>query len=662
MFSLEDIKIYYFKENDWNELIYSFKDNLINYKDKDLELNIKFDEINENIYSYNINFNSNFYTMIKLELNLKNKGFHLIPSVIYGDNNLSHVDRYEYPFLANKDENNIYASPYLSFRADRASAPISILSTEEEIVGISIEPYIDNDGIDVYYGRQDDNLEDGIIYPYTKNIDFVHNGLFSKLDNSFGVTLGYMNYPYTFKNKKMIYDPTANFLMNGSTKGYIYHYDKGLSYVDLMIRNEYKNRCDRALFKNDDLTAIKAIKSAFQEYNFDKSENEFTNRKCKPKDDTIMKPWREVTEIGWTGGAILAYPLIMAQYALNMKDDYNVSGERIIDRIIDSYNPNSHLFYNCVKEKEGCNKNSSGWFVGHTKDPNDHYAYTLGSATYYILKTIIFMKEHNLKYKDNWLIKTTDVLNKVKDNIKEDGKFGYSFSSIDGHVTDHDGFAGCWFVPSFVLLYKLTNDNEYLDIAKKGIEAYHPYVRDLNVYGTPMDTQKATDEEGNLAFMKGARLLHEVTGEAKYLTYLKQSASYEFLWRYCYKSRPDFKPIDHDWSSCGGSITSISNPHIHPMGLIIDSELRYLYKETNDEYYLEREKDSYSWMMQNLEMYPNRTGFGRYGIMTERWCPSDGLTIETYSDKSHSSIWFSYNLWAPCCCLEELLEKYFENK
>ena len=54
------------------------------------------------------------------------------------------------------------------------------------------------------------------------------------------------------------------------------------------------------------------------------------------------------------------------------------------------------------------------------------------------------MKEHNIKYKDNWLNKTKDVLNKVKDNIREDGKFGYSFSSIDGHVTDYDGFAGCY--------------------------------------------------------------------------------------------------------------------------------------------------------------------------------------------------------------------------
>ena len=101
-----------------------------------------------------------------------------------------------------------------------------------------------------------------------------------------------------------------------------------------------------------------------------------------------------------------------------------------------------------------------------------------------------------------------------------------------------------------------------------------------------MDTWKSVDEEGNLSFIRASRIMHELTGDSKYLIYLKDGADYEFLWRYGYKARPDFAPLKKeysDWNSCGGSVTSVSNPHIHPMGLIIDSELRYLYKITKGE-------------------------------------------------------------------------------
>ena len=58
-----------------------------------------------------------------------------------------------------------------------------------------------------------------------------------------------------------------------------------------------------------------------------------------------------------------------------------------------------------------------------------------------------------------------------------------------------------------------------------------------------MDTWKAVDEEGNLAFMRGSRLLYEQTGKAEFLQYMKDSAGYEFLWRYGYKTYPEHTPL-----------------------------------------------------------------------------------------------------------------------
>lgn len=183
----------------------------------------------------------------------------------------------------------------------------------------------------------------------------------------------------------------------------------------------------------------------------------------------------------------------------------------------------------------------------------------------------------------------------------------------------------------------------------------------LYCYGTPLDAKKSVDQEGNIAFVRGCRLVYEDTGEEEFLDAMKAGAEYEYLWRYCYAARPECAPLNEGWNSCGGSVTSVSNVHMHPMGVMLDTDLRFLARVTGDEYHLQRAEDSIAWLMQNLEMYPDKMGYGRYGILSERWCPSDGLLTERYSDNQPCSTWFSYNLWAAACALEAVGERYLES-
>jgi len=178
-----------------------------------------------------------------------------------------------------------------------------------------------------------------------------------------------------------------------------------------------------------------------------------------------------------------------------------------------------------------------------------------------------------------------------------------------------------------------------------------------------MDTYKSVDQEGILAFVQAARLMHEVTGEEEWLTYLQAGADYELLWRYAYKARPEYAPLKcTDWNSCGGSVTSVSNPHIHPMGLVITDSLHYLADQLGDDYYHDRAEDGVAWALQTLELYPEVSGYGPYGVMTERYCPSDGLTIETFEDTGEpSSMWWSYNAWAAANVMEGLLDTLNRN-
>ena len=377
-----------------------------------------------------------------------------------------------------------------------------------------------------------------------------------------------------------------------------------------------------------------------------------------------LLPWRDVCEIGWTGGSILAYPFYLAREIDGALDGIDFSkamdGERIIDRIVEAYNPATDMFYNLYKPRGVGDMNTSAWF--NKEKENKHFAYTLAEACYYILKTILLLKKRGESFKPLWLERAQKCLDTVLSLQREDGAFGYSYRGDRKEVADFDGFAGCWFVPAMLNMYLVSGDKKYLGSAIKGEDYYLPFVTSLNVYGTPMDTRKAVDQEGNLAFITGAKMLHEITGDKKYIDYLKASADYEFLWRFAYNSRPEYSPLNSGWRSRGGSVTSVSNPHIHPMGILADSAIRYYYSLTGDGYYLDRADDSTAFIMQCLEMYPEKNGYGSYGILSERWCPSDGLTIERYCDDREYSSWFSYNLWAAACALEGIETYVLEKK
>ncbi|MDE6442147.1 MAG: hypothetical protein K2L12_05305 [Clostridia bacterium] len=618
--------------------------------------------------SYEMGFDCAYDTKLRFEVQCVGENpFNIIPCNIYGDNNFKSAYPYTFPFLKDTDVTP-FASPEWEFRADRAATPLSAVCAGGMVTAITIEPYSDaQDGkhtVTGYIKSSPDEKPHGE-YPQTFKVDYVHNGVYAKLGGIAGVSLGYTNYPYTFTHRGVLNPSTYDTAKKAKACGRIYTVNGDRRELHGIIRKEYYLiRGERAEYKNTPVQAVNALIDTFVNLNFDRAEGEYTNRNCKPPRDTEMLPWREVCEIGWTGGSILAYPYYLAQYIDGALDGIDFShvldGKQIFDRIVNAYNPAVDMFYNLYKPRIDGDLNTSAWF---NKDKeNKHFAYTLAEACYYILKTILLLKEHGKDFDPLWLERTQKCLDMVVGLQRGDGAFGFSYWGDRKEVADFDGFAGCWFVPALINLYLVTCDNKYLDSAIKGEDYYAPFVFALNVYGTPMDTRKAVDEEGNLAFITGARMLHEITGADKYKDYLKAAADYEFLWRYSFNSRPDYSPLNNGWRSRGGAVTSISNPHIHPMGLLADSAIRYYYSLTGDEYYKDRADDSTAFIMQCLEMYPEKTGYGRYGVLSERWCPSDGLTIERYSDGREYSSWFSYNLWAAACTLECLETYVIESK
>jgi hypothetical protein len=221
----------------------------------------------------------------------------------------------------------------------------------------------------------------------------------------------------------------------------------------------------------------------------------------------------------------------------------------------------------------------------------------------------------------------------------------------------------CWFVPGAALIYQLTGEKKYLLAAEKAIQHYNTYHQAGELYGTPMDTFNAVDEEGNLSYICGAVELHKATKDQKYIDLAMDGLHYEFSWKFAYNTVYSNEPLrSMNWSSGGGSITSNHNPHIHPMGNIIAGELFYLYEQTGDRYIADRLRDTCIWGLGSFNTKDNDFGFGKTGHSTEQFFYSDGILLPWWRPHD-GGVWEANLPWASACpllsCAEDIPDDFF---
>ena len=157
--------------------------------------------------------------------------------------------------------------------------------------------------------------------------------------------------------------------------------------------------------------------------------------------------------------------------------------------------------------------------------------------------------------------------------------------------------------------------------------------------------------------------MHEITGQGYLLEHLRDGLYYEFTFKFCYNSPIKVPPLSTiGWSSCGGSITSVVNPHIHPMSSSVIDKMIYYTGLAEDAYVKMRLEDTILWSCQTYNTYDGEYGYGKKGWMSERYCHSEGLLKEPYPDGSPASTWFALMPWAAGCILEGVAGSAWERE
>jgi hypothetical protein len=571
-----------------------------------------------------------------------------LPGFMYGTN------RGEIPLVVDskcpriRKKSNYPASPWWMVRSDRLSHPCAFAYGNSRLTGFAAAPYF------VYCGNRREAWEPGVQGEFDQYAGF---GC-SLQPGEIWYTLGYENAPWFVLESHRHFpraplDKNCFSIEQGETVAVrIYCFDilahderalhDALKWVYRKYHELPRRLCSIQETVRDIATAVARDswlpeKHAYSGFVFDKGDH---------------FEYSLLPSIAWTNGLAAAMPMLASALRLN-DEDMRQQALDCIDHIVRySMNEQNNLPYTVEQDGEWSNR---GWWYERQRTPG-HAAYLVGQGVYLILKAYAWEKRKLNISHDDWLAFAKRVIAQTEKTRNSDGEYPYIFSEKTGAGLEYDSFSSTWCMAAAAYYTYLTGDRTYLPLLLQSENYYHDtYVRHQECYGGPLDIDKNIDSEGILAYIRAVRHLHEITGEEYLLMHLRDALYYEYTFKFCYNSPIKVPPLSTiGWSSCGGSITSVANPHIHPMSSTVMDEMVYFLSKQEDEYIRSRLEDTLLWSCQCHMIADREYGYGRKGWMSERFCHSEGLLIERYPDGSPASTWFTLMPWASGSILEGL--------
>ncbi|MNB81215.1 hypothetical protein D3C75_279880 [compost metagenome] len=548
------------------------------------------------------------------------------------------------------------SSPWWMVRSDRLSHPAALVYDSGKIFGLCASPYfVSKSGVKIQWKP---NLE-GEFYQYGGYTCSLTKG-------TVGYTLGYENAPLLFIKSRLVkerapldencFELAASESVEFTLDLYEYDAESELG-INAALEDIYYRYHQHPRLGSDIQTAAADLSKAIYQYAWLPEDRSYSTFVYEDK-ETGGYRYNKIISISWTDGLSVATPVLIA--ALRLEDEpMREQALSCIENIVgNSLNPASGLPYEAYQDGKW---SINGWWFDGMRTPG-HSAYLCSQALFYILKACEFEKRIKNILHEDWMVFVKKVLLVLEKSKNSDDEYPAILSERTGSGLEYDSFSGTWCMAAMAYYSWLTGDRTHLDSLKRSEKHYYEtYVKRMECYGAPLDADKAVDSEGILAYIKAVRYLHALTGDDLYLDHMRDAIDYEFTFKFAYNSPIKVPPLSTvGWSSCGGSVTSVANPHIHPMSSNLVDELHYFVQQRKDPYVRQRMLDTVGWGCQTYNRFDKEFDHGKTGWMSERFCHSEGLVTEIYSDGSPASTWFCLMPWASGSIIEGLVGDYWE--
>lgn len=579
---------------------------------------------------------------------------YFLPAFMYGRNRGECPQNVPNEFPRLREEMKRPSSPWWMVRSDRLSHPVAMVYDTGMLYGLCASPYFILEQGRKKQWKPDQN---GEFYQYAGFTCSLERG-------TIGYTLGYENAPWMFIQSHKVKEREAlsencfelkpGEVLEFNMEVFDFEAESELD-INSVIQKVYYQYYQKPRKGSDIRTAVEDLSMALYQDAWLPEEQNYSGQIFEKSDGTYH--YNKILSISWTNGLPAAVPVLMAALRLDNEPMRKQAISCIENIIENSLNTVSGLPYEAYEKGSWSNK---GWWFDGMHTPG-HSSYLIGQAMYYILRAYEYEKKLGDRLHTDWLEYVKAVLIKIEKTKNTDGEYPFVLSEKTGAGIEYDSLGGAWCMAAMAYYMSLTGDRSYLsDLLKSERHYYESFISRMECYGGPLDTDKATDSEGIIAYLKAVKHLHALTTENYLLEHMRSAFYYEFSFKFCYNSPIKTPPLSRiGWSSCGGSVTSIANPHIHPMSSNLVDELLYYVSQTGDKYVRDRMYDVIGWGCQTYNTYDKEYDYGKKGWMSERFCHSEGLLTQRYEDGSLASTWFCLMPWASGSILDGLAGEYW---
>ena len=349
--------------------------------------------------------------------------------------------------------------------------------------------------------------------------------------------------------------------------------------------------------------------------------------------ENMFQDW----QIGWTGGMISTYPLLM---------EGSDSTRKNVIRNFDWLFPNGISpsgFFWCSGEKGNI------WHGGDPRKPhtkNWHLIRKSGDGLYYVIKQFMLMEKLGIPVKKKWESGAKSVADAFLKLWNENGQIGQFVDNITGVIQVGGSTSGAITPAALSLASVYFKNDAYLKAAKE-IGNYYDrnYIQKGITCGGPGDALQNFDSESGYALVESYAVLYEITGDKKWLKIGENTARQFSSWviSYNYKFPEKSLYAKKGINSIGAVNANTQNKHGSPgICTYSGSALLKIYRATGDKFYIDLLYDIAHNIPQYL-VHPLRPIQGvPNGFMTERVNTTDWL--EGIGEIMYGSTWAETSL------------------
>jgi hypothetical protein len=349
-------------------------------------------------------------------------------------------------------------------------------------------------------------------------------------------------------------------------------------------------------------------------------------------------------QIGWVGGMITTYPLLMAG-SQQTKDRVIRNFEWLFDKGIAP----GGLFWG-IGEK---GTNFFGEFE-HSKPLGKNLLLVrkVGDAIYYIIKQFMLMEKSGIDVRADWKRKLKDIINRLIHVWDKNGQLGHYLNVHTNEIAVGGSTSGGIVPAALCLASVYFNHEDFLKKAEEiGGHFYHNYVTKGISYGGVGDAMHNFDSESAYGLLESYALLHEHTQKDDWLKIAEEMGSQFATWvmSYDYQFPENTLFGELKMQTRGTVFANTQNKHLAP-GICTHSgiALLRLFRATGKEFYMYLLRDMVRAIPQYLS-HPQR--------------PIPGMQDGWISERINSTDWWEPigeimygSTWAETACMLSYIE------